>query len=285
MYSSLTSLYEFNFLNTTHPLPPPISPTTSALTSLALLLCFLGVALSSLLLFCIAKDKKARDQRHGGTIQASFDVFFFVSLIMTVTPNMVFGSVPSNTHCQLNGFMIHFTATAQFSSITGLCYERLYRLRMLRDETSAGSDAVAQAPHWQLFKRYILPLLFLHAAMPIMTNSAYGVYTPKPNSAACYASGGKGVRGHDMFPLVNDLYFFSCFVVVLYSSFHSLGIVHALLATSSGRTAATRAAAKAERRAVRFSVAITLLFIACWSPVAVYFAALPFGYGHDWPPL
>ncbi|GMI24944.1 hypothetical protein TeGR_g15167 [Tetraparma gracilis] len=262
----------------------PISPSSFRLTLVALSFCLVGLLSSSLLLLALFRDSghSTHSQRHGQILQASSDLFFFLALSLLVPPSLLRGGVPSPSWCAASGALIHFASTAQFSCITGLVLERHFRLRCLRDCAPAATRRVA--PHWRLFKRAVLPLLLLHALLPVLTNQAYGLYEPKPNNVACYASS-DGRIGHGLFAAANDLYFLGCFLLTVYTSSSSLKIVRSLLSSSSSSTSTTRDAARAERRAMWFAVTITLLFLLCWSPVAVYFALLPFSAAGNLPPL
>ena len=315
--ASYADLYGYNWKNSTHPLPPLMTPTTQAFTSLELCLYLLGFGLTSLLLLCFYRKgaggggggRVNRAQRHGQRLQCWVDLTFFFFCFSIRALNLQQRQVPSFAVCQLNGVMIHFVATLQFSAITGFVWERYYRLRLIRDNSLthiAGKNSVA--PHWRIFQcksrtsflvppprnpnlllhahaDVVAPGLLLHALLPVLTGSEYGHYAPKSNNGLCFATGGEGVLKHDMFALANMLYFSSCFSVVIFASFKSLKIIHVLLASSStGST--TKTAVQTEKRATRFAISVTVLFLACWTMVAVYFISLPFGVrSSNWPPM
>ncbi|GMH67034.1 hypothetical protein TrRE_jg3284 [Triparma retinervis] len=286
--ASYADLYAYNWDNSTHPLPPLMTSTTQGFTSLELCLYLLGFGLTSLLLLCFYRKggRANHAQRHGQRLQCWVDLAFFFVFFSANALNLQQRQVPSFAVCQLNGVAIHFVATLQFSAITGLVWERYYRLRLIRDNSFtriAGKNSVA--PHWRIFKYVVAPGLLLHALLPVLTGSEYGHYAPKSNNGLCFATGGEGVLKHDMFALANVLYFFSCFSVVIFASFKSLKTIRVLLASSStGST--TKTAVQTEKRATRFAISVTVLFLTCWTICAMYFISLPFGVGSSyWPPM
>ncbi|GMH56888.1 hypothetical protein TrRE_jg4876, partial [Triparma retinervis] len=177
--ASYADIYSYNWNNSTHPLPPLMTSTTQRFTSLELCLYLLGFGLTSLLLLCsYRKGGRANHaQRHGQRLQCWVDLAFFFFCFSVTTLNLQQRQVPSFAVCQLNGVVIHFLATLQFSAITGLVWERYYRLRLIRDNSLsriAGKNRVA--PHWGIFKYVVAPGLLLHALLPVLTGSEYGHY-------------------------------------------------------------------------------------------------------------
>jgi hypothetical protein len=176
--------------------------------------------------------------------------------------NVFYKQVPSNFVCQAQGVAIHFLTSAQIATITVTVYDRYKHLCELRDKSSSTkslSTTSSSPTHWLLYKYAVLPLLLLHAFLPVLTSSKYGIYFPKPNNAICFAGGGRGILAHDMFGVVNTGYFLACFPVVVIASLRSLKIIRGLLASNTQSTTAVKRV-EAERRVVWFTGSTTLLF-------------------------
>ena len=167
--ASYAYLYGYNWNNSTHPLPPLMTPTTQVFTFFQLCLYLLGFGLTSLILLCFYR-KSGRDnhaQRHRQRLQCWVDLAFFFFYFSVTALNLQQRQVPSSAVCQFNGVAIHFLATLQFSAITGLVWERYYRLRLIRDNSltrMAGNNSVA--PHWRIFKCKSRTFLLLHRTTP-----------------------------------------------------------------------------------------------------------------------
>ena len=77
------------------------------------------------------------------------------------------------------------------------------------------SDKGQASAHWKYVKFIILPLVWIHSALPWLTKARYGVYTMKPDATWCYLSGGAGVFEHDLHIGVVMTYFLGCGVVII----------------------------------------------------------------------
>ncbi|GMI52927.1 hypothetical protein TeGR_g5901 [Tetraparma gracilis] len=275
------ALYDYNFHNATVPLPPLQSSITKHLVPVSFCLLLTGSVFSIALLVPLSRASVThnQNQRHGQLVQCIFDLVFYITWFVLAVPPYTTGEVPNHLYCQVNGALAHWSATSQFSAITGLAYERYYRLCQLRDNDTAGARHVA--PHWRVFKRLIAPLLFLHALLPILTSSAYGHFGPYRNNAACFGLGGRGVIGHDLFQLANVVYFLGCMCLTAVTSVRSVKIIRSLLSSSNvSSTASTKTAVKAERRLMLFSLCVTVLFLFCWAGYALFFLLPSFGFKH-----
>jgi hypothetical protein len=283
--SSYEVTYGYNWHNATTPLPPPTTSTTRSFHLLVLLILSFGTLGTALNLAALSRRSRAHpsEQRQGQKVQACFDLLFYLVYFFLPLPVVHYRRVPSDVLCQATGFALHFVSTAQFSAITGLVFERYYRLRCLQRGDAASARKIS--PHWRLFFAAVVPLLLLHAALPILTGSYYGHYAPIPNSTACYATGGRGVLRHDLYGTATVLYFGGCFAFTLVSSYRSLRITRALLHPSSASSSATAGSVRVERSALKYSFTITLYFLVCWSAAGVHFLALPVASPRDWPIL
>ncbi|GMI41364.1 hypothetical protein TrCOL_g8199 [Triparma columacea] len=285
--ASYADLYGYNWNNSTHPMPPLMTPTRQGFVSLELCLYLLGMGITSLLLLCFYRrgSRGNHAHRHGQRIQCWVDLAFFSARFVLSALNLQRRQVPSFAVCQFNGVALHFVSTLQFSAITGLVWERFYRLRLLRNNDGGSVAKNSVAPHWRIFKYVVAPGLLLHASLPVLTSSEYGHYAPIFTNSMCFATGGEGVLKHDLFAVANTAYFSFCLLLVIFTSYKSLKITRDLLASSS--TGSTKkAAVQAERRATWFAITVTALFLACWAINAIFFVLFPFGIGSSyWPPM
>lgn len=172
-------LYGYSFHNETNPLPPPMSPTTSALTMAAVIVYMFGSLVSVVLLVCIASLTTASNRalRRIQYMMCLSDMLLYLVFTVSVSINLHNQKVLTNALCQAQGVAVHFSSTANFTTITFSVYDRYSRLRRLRDHTSKTTFSLL---HWRLFEFFVLPLLLLHALLPVLTSNAYGIYVPKP---------------------------------------------------------------------------------------------------------
>lgn len=256
-------LYEYNFGNETNPLPPAMSSTSSAFTLATMSALSLGFLLSLLLLVCISRLTTASNRaiRSVQRLLCVSDLLFYLEFLVVLSINYTYQRVPSHVACQVQGVAVHFFSTANFTTITMSTYDRYWRLRQLRDSSKPSSSPFSPA-HWRFYMFGILPFLLVHALLPVITSGGYGIYVPKPSSTICFAGGGRGVAAHDVYPAMNACWFVGCFGVIIVASYHTLKIIHGLLSASNVQsTAAGRKRVEAERRAMLYAGAITLLFL------------------------
>jgi hypothetical protein len=259
--SSFSDLYG---LNTTNPLPPLMSSTTSAISVLNVFILLSGFVLSLLLLFCISRLTTASNRalREVQGMLTVADMLLYLTFAIPLTVNAYHRQVPSQTFCQAQGVAVHFFATGNFTTITFSVIDRHYRLCQIRDSSTKSSGTAPTPAHWRVYKYAVLPLLLVHALLPVLTSGGYGVYVPKPNNNLCYAGGGRGVFAHDVFPAMNVGFFLSCSLVVMVLSWRTVKIIRGLLSASNVQsTAATKKRVEAERKAMWYAGTTTLLFL------------------------
>lgn len=193
-------------------------------------------------------------------IQCIFDLFTCFAWIGTVAVNLHYGRVSSDFFCQLQGTVLLFFATGNFTTITYGVYNRYYYLGQLKDNKTPNKDK--PPPHERIYF-IVLVLLLIHALLPVMTSATYGIYFPKPSNATCFASGGRGIFAHDIFGFISMLHFLGNTALIIFASYQSLKIIKTLLSASVQSTASGKKQAEAERRAALLAIVTTLLFLVC----------------------
>ena len=121
-------------------------------------------------------------------------------------------------------------------------------------------------------------------------------YDITPSAYHCYAQGGKGIASHDVFAVMNVVYFNICVVVVVYNFWHSHKIIKRLANVNNNNQELENGSAtmnktkerkrqkllKFHRESLRLSVVLVVWFLAAWTLLAIHFLMVPFGFTYKW---
>ena len=295
MPDDVYSTYNFNF-DATSPEPPMMSPSVRILAGLMLACNCVSFLLSSTVLLLIRR-RKLQDTYSAVVILLSWEVAYSVHSFIVISSSLHYGRVPSMAMCQYSGFGYHLLCSCEISSLVGLAYDRYHKVKSLtRSGAAAAKTRREESPHWLYVRRVVWPLLAAFAALPIVTNSRFGVFGVKNSSELCFSMGGAGILLHDIYVALLAMYFYG---LVVPSILYFLILTHRMLnkllrnaksssgdsAASTQQLAGSQKAAKIERQALLFAVALIFNVLAAWSATGVHLILLPFRISADWPPM
>ena len=256
--------------------------------------------------FTLRPDQWSNGTHRGTFILALSDFLVNISFYHVAYQAALHHRVPSRHICLIEGFTNHTLCTLEFLCLVMIAVDRLAALRAISDGKRATKKSFRV-----LF--LVWAGCFLHAAMPFISdygyydigeklrgakvkslssllnsNSSTHIFTrlaslvAAPSGYHCYGHGGKGVASHDVFTVMNVVYFLVCFAILIYQFWHSNKIIKRLAEPSlnekelleSGKAGTLRGRSSKENKRLKLikfhkeslllSVVLVTGFLAAW---------------------